>query len=137
MTCAVESRDSRKRWHARALGAPPAIGLALAVTLGAGLPSDDFLALLCGALTAVVCAAMNLFLAFSDLISPLAICPQALRPVANVTPFPSLLYAPGPIAIGAEPPFLWRSTLVLAAWALFTTLCAEIAFRRSQGTSSG
>ena len=135
MTCAVETRDFKKRWHARALGAPPVIGLGLALTLAGGLPSGDFFALLCGALTAVVSAARNLVFALTDLMSPLAICPDALRQLANVTPVPSLFYAPGPIPMGAEPPLLWRSTLVLAAWTFLATLCAELAFRRSQGPS--
>ena len=62
---------------------------------------------------------------------PLDIYPQAMRSIANVTPFPSLLYAPGRIAIGAEPAFVWRTVVVLAAWTVFGVISAHFAFRRA------
>lgn len=121
------------------------------------LPSGGLLALICGALTAVVAATLNLIFCaiiglsaffiedtspiywvwqklsfvFGGLMFPLDIYPPVMRSIANVTPFPSLLYAPGRIAIGAEPAFVWRSVLMLAAWTVFGVLCAHFAFRRA------
>jgi ABC-2 type transport system permease protein len=121
------------------------------------LPSGGPLALVCGALTAVVAATLNLVFyaiiglcsfviedtspiywvwqklsfVFGGLMFPLDIYPDTLHAVANATPFPSLLYGPARIAIGAEPAFIWRTTLVLAAWTLFGVLCAHFAFRRA------
>jgi ABC-2 type transport system permease protein len=121
------------------------------------LPSGGLLALVCGALTAVVAATLNLVFCaiiglsaffiedtspiywvwqklsfvFGGLMFPLDIYPPAMRSIANVTPFPSLLYAPGRIAIGAEPAFVWRTVIVLAAWTVFGVTCAHFAFRRA------
>jgi ABC-2 type transport system permease protein len=105
---------------------------------GSGLPSGGVLALICGALTAVVAAALNLIFCaiiglsafFIEDTSPVYWVWQ-MRALADATPFPSLLYAPGRIAIGAEPAFVWRSVIVLAAWTLFAVLCAHFAFRRA------
>src|SRR5450432_375918 len=123
----------------------------------AGLPSGGLLALICGALTAVVAATLNLIFCaiiglsaffledtspvywvwqklsfvFGGLMFPLDIYPPVMRSIANVTPFPSLLYAPGRIAIGAEPAFVWRTVIVLAAWTIFAVACAHFAFRRA------
>lgn len=122
-----------------------------------GLPGGGPLALICGALTAVVAATLNLIFCaiiglsaffiedtspvywvwqkssfvFGGLLFPLDMYPSSLRTIANATPFPSLLYAPGRIAIGAEPTFIWRSLLVLAAWTVFGVLGAHFAFRRA------
>ncbi len=133
-------------------------GFALSAFLSGGLPSGGPLALICGALTAVVAAALNLLFyaviglsaffiedtspvywvwqklafVFGGLMFPLDMYPASLQRVASFTPFPSLLYAPGRIAIGAEPAFVWRSTLVLAAWAVLATVFAQYAFRRAR-----
>ena len=124
---------------------------------GSGLPSGGVLALICGALTAVVAAALNLIFCviiglsaffiedtspvywvwqklsfvFGGLMFPLDLYPGKMRALADATPFPSLLYAPGRIAIGAEPAFVWRSVIVLAAWTVFGVVCAHFAFRRA------
>jgi ABC-2 type transport system permease protein len=139
-------------------------GLALVLTrvptpegVSIGLPSGGVLALICGALTAVAAATLNLIFCaliglsaffiedtspvywvwqklsfvFGGLMFPLDIYPDTMRAIANATPFPSLLYAPGRIAIGAEPGFVWHTTLVLAAWMVFGVLCAQFAFQRA------
>ncbi len=139
-------------------------GLSLLLTRGAtpdgssiGLPSGGVLGLICGALTAVAAATLNLIFCaliglsaffiedtspvywvwqklsfvFGGLMFPLDIYPDTLRTVANATPFPALLYAPGRIAIGAGAGFIGRTSLVLAAWTVFGVLCAHFAFRRA------
>jgi ABC-2 type transport system permease protein len=124
---------------------------------GAGLPSGGIFSLICGALTAVVAATLNLVFCaliglsaffledtspvywvwqklsfvFGGLMFPLDIYPSAMRSIALATPFPSLLYAPGRIAIGAQPTFVWHTVVVLAAWTLFAVTCAHFAFRRA------
>ena len=132
-------------------------GFGFAFALGGGLPTGGVLALICGALTAVVAATLNLVFyamiglsaffiedtspvywvwqklsfVFGGLMFPLDMYPSALQKIANATPFPSLLYAPGRIAIGAEPAFLWCSTLHLAAWTLVAVFAAHFAYRRA------
>jgi len=134
MTCALELRDQKRRYCQRTPWASTLLGLGVALALSGGLPNGELFALICNALTSVVSATLNLLFAFSDLISPLGLYPEALKPVATVGPYPSLLYAPGSIAIDAEPAFLWRGTLALAGWALAATLWAELAFRRTRKT---
>ncbi|HEX3774742.1 MAG TPA: ABC-2 family transporter protein [Polyangiaceae bacterium] len=121
-------------------------------------PSGGPLALLCGTLTAVVAAALNLVFrtliglsaffvqdtspvywvwqklsfAFGGLLFPLDMYPDSLQSIAAATPFPSLLYAPGRIAIGAEPAFAWRAIATLAVWSIMSVLCVHLAFRRAQ-----
>jgi len=132
-------------------------GFGIALLLSGGLPSGGGLALVCGALTAVVAATLNLIfcgiiglsaffledtspvywvwqkLAFvlGGLMFPLDIYPDAVRSVANATPFPALLYAPGRIAIGAEPAFLAQTALVLAGWLIVAAVSAHFTFRRA------
>ena len=132
-------------------------GLGFAFALGGGLPAGGVLALICGALTAVVAATLNLVFyamiglsaffiedtspvywvwqklsfVFGGLMFPLDMYPSTLQQIADATPFPSLLYAPGRIAIGAEPAFLWRSTLHLAAWTVIAVFAAHFAYRRA------
>jgi ABC-2 type transport system permease protein len=121
-------------------------------------PSGGPLALLCGMLTAVVAAALNLVFramiglsaffvqdtspvswvwqklsfVFGGLMFPLDMYPDSLQSIAAATPFPSLLYAPGRIAIGAEPAFVWHALATLAAWSIVSVLCVHFAFRRAQ-----
>ncbi|MES1173586.1 MAG: hypothetical protein ABUL62_04585 [Myxococcales bacterium] len=132
MTCALEIRDQKSSVARRAPCAPLLVGLGAALAVSAGCTNGDPFALICDALTAVVSAALNLVFACSELLARFEIYPEALRPAAAVTPYPVLLYAPGGLAIDAEPAFLWRGTLALAAWALSATLCAEIAVRRAR-----
>jgi ABC-2 type transport system permease protein len=132
-------------------------GFAIAYALGGGLASGGLLALVCGALTAVVAATLNLVFSaiiglsaffiedtsplywvwqklgfvFGGLMFPLDMYPETVRTVANATPFPSLLYAPGRIAIGAEPAFVWQTTLVLAGWFAVAVVSAHFAYRRA------
>jgi hypothetical protein len=131
MTCALEIRDQKRSPQRRTPCAPMLIGFGAALVVSGGLPDGDPFALICDALTSVVSATLNLLFAFSELMTRLGLYPEALRPAAAGTPYPSLLYAPGGIAIDAEPAFLWAGTLALAAWALAATLCAELAFRRA------
>ncbi|HEX7450631.1 MAG TPA: ABC-2 family transporter protein [Polyangiaceae bacterium] len=135
-------------------------GFGIAYLLSGGLASGGLLALVCGALTAVVAATLNLIFCaiiglsafftedtsplywvwqklafvFGGLMFPLDMYPEAVRTVANATPFPSLLYAPGRIAIGAEPAFLWQTTLVLLGWLVVAVVSAHFAFRRALKT---
>lgn len=132
-------------------------GIGFALALGGGWPSGGVLALICGALTALVAATLNLIFyaliglsaffiedtspvfwvwqklsfVFGGLMFPLDMYPEPLQRVANLTPFPTLLYAPGRIAIGAAPPFIWHTTLLLAAWLLLAAFSAELCFRRA------
>jgi hypothetical protein len=133
MTRALEIHDQKGSLQRCTPCAQLLIGLGAALAVSCcGLPNGDPFALICDALTSVVSAILNLFFVLSDLMAKVGIYPEVLRPVAAVTPYPSLLYAPGGIAIDAEPAFLWRGTLALAAWALSATLYAELAFRRAQ-----
>ena len=132
-------------------------GFGIAYALSGGLPAGGALALVCGALTAVVAATLNLIFCgviglsaffigdtspvywvwqklafvFGGLMFPLDMYPSSVRAIANATPFPSLLYAPGRIAIGAEPAFVWQTALVLAGWLLVAVVSAHFAFRRA------
>jgi len=134
------------------------VGFGLSLCLSGALPGGGLLSLICGALTAVVAAALSLLFyaiiglsaffiedtapvfwvwqklgfVFGGLMFPLDVYPSSLQTLASFTPFPSLLYAPGRIAIGAEPAFLWHATLVLAAWAVFATAFAQLAFQRAR-----
>jgi hypothetical protein len=127
MACGVELHNPRDSLQRRARVARPLIGLGLALVMREGLPSGDLLAQVCAALTAVVSATLDLVFA---LLGSLGIYPDALQPASRVVPFPSVLDVPGRIAIGADPAFRWRATLVLTAWALFLTLCAGVPLRR-------
>ncbi|HET7542517.1 MAG TPA: ABC-2 family transporter protein, partial [Polyangiaceae bacterium] len=103
-------------------------GFSVALALGRELPRGGFSALLAGALAAVGAATLSLLFyaiiglsaffiedtspvqwvwqklsfVFGGLMFPLDVYPRAMQRVASFTPFPSLLYAPGRIAIGAE-----------------------------------
>jgi ABC-2 type transport system permease protein len=124
---------------------------------GTGLPSGGLPALICGALTAVVAATLNLIFCaiiglcaffledtspiywvwqklsfvFGGLMFPLDMYPGPMRAIADLTPFPSLLYGPGRIAVGAEPAFIGHTVMVLAGWTVFGVLAARFAFRRA------
>jgi len=128
-------------------------GFGIAYAPSGGLAFGGLLVLLCGALTAVVAATLNLIFCaiiglsaffvedtsslywvwqklgfvFGGWMFPLDIYPDAVRTVANATPFPSLLYAPGRIGIGAEPAFVWQITLVLAGWLIVRRSCSAAA----------
>jgi len=132
-------------------------GFAMALYLGGGLPSGGVLALVCGALTAVVAATLSLVFTaiiglsaffiedaspvywvwqklgfvFGGLMFPLDIYPNAIQKIAHATPFPSLLYAPGRIAIGASPAFAGQSALLLAIWFALAVAGAHFAFQRA------
>lgn len=132
-------------------------GFGMALYLGGGLPSGGLLALVCGALTAVVAATLNLVFSaiiglsaffvedaspaywvwqklsfvFGGLMFPLDIYPDAMQKIAHATPFPSLLYAPGRIAIGASPAFASESGLRLALWLGLAIVTANYAYRRA------
>lgn len=133
------------------------LGFALAAVLSGGLPLGGALGLVCGALTALIAAGLQLlFLAiiglsaffiqdtapiywvwqklsfvFGGLMFPLDLYPDTLQKVAGVTPFPWLLYAPGRVAIGAEPAFLWKTTLALATWLVISVFVGQVAYRRA------
>ena len=132
-------------------------GFFVALALAGGLPSGGVLALVCGALTAVVAATLNLLFCaiiglsaffiedtsplywvwqksgfvFGGLMFPLDMYPDAMQRLAHATPFPSLLYAPGRIAIGAPPNFTWHATLQLAAWTCLAVALAHVVFKRA------
>ena len=132
-------------------------GFGIAFALSGQLPSGGCLALLCGALTAVVAATLNLIFSgiiglsaffiedtspvywvwqklafvFGGLMFPLDMYPDTVRRIASATPFPSLLYAPGRVAIGADSGFVWQTTLVLAGWLIVAIVSAHFAFRRA------
>jgi ABC-2 type transport system permease protein len=132
-------------------------GFGIAYALSGGLAAGGLLALLCGALTAVVAATLNLIFSaiiglsaffiedtsplywvwqkmafvFGGLMFPLDMYPETVRSIANATPFPSLLYAPGRIAIGAELAFLWQTTLLLAGWLAVAIVSAHVAYKRA------
>jgi ABC-2 type transport system permease protein len=134
-----------------------ALGLGIACALSGGLPGGGALALVCGAFTAVAAATLNLvFSATIGLCSffiedtsplywvwqklafvcgggmfPLEMYPDALRGAANASPFQPISYAPGPIALGAEPGLVWLAELVLAGWLLVAAITAHFAFRRA------
>jgi hypothetical protein len=132
MTCALEIHDQKRSRQRRTPCPPMLIGLGAAIAVSGGLPVGDPFALICSALTSVVSAALNLFFAFSEVMAGLGVYPDALQPATAIAPYPSLLYAPSGIVIDAEPAFVWRGTLALAAWALSATLCAELSSRRTQ-----
>jgi ABC-2 type transport system permease protein len=132
-------------------------GVGIAYALSGGLASGGLLALLCGALTAVVAATLSLVFCaiiglsaffvedtsplywvwqklsfvFGGLMFPLDMYPETVRTVASATPFPSLLYAPGRIAIGAEPAFVWQTSLALAGWLIVAVVSAHFAYQRA------
>jgi ABC-2 type transport system permease protein len=134
------------------------IGFTIAFALGGELPRGGGFALLCGALMAVVAATLSLLFyaiiglsaffiedtspvywvwqklsfVFGGLMFPLDVYPRTLQRVASFTPFPSLLYAPGRIATGVPPAFLWHSILVLGMWLVIATAFAQLAFQQAQ-----
>jgi ABC-2 type transport system permease protein len=134
-----------------------ALGVGTACALSAGLPGGGALALICGAFTAVAAATLNLvFSATIGLCSffiedtsplywvwqklafvcgggmfPLEMYPDAVRGAADAAPFRSISYAPGPIALGAEPGLVWLAELVIASWLLVAAITAQFAFRRA------
>jgi ABC-type uncharacterized transport system permease subunit len=122
---------------------------------GVALPSSGVCSSICGALTAVVAATLNLVFCallglsafffedtspvywvwqklsfvFGGSTFPLDIYPSALRSLALESPFPTLLYAPGRIAMAAQPSFVWHAVVV--AWISFAVTCAYCAVRRA------
>ena len=128
-----------------------------ATSVGA-LPSGGALALVCGAFVAFLAALLNLVFSaliglcaffiqdtspvywvwqklgfvFGGLLFPLELYPDSIRQVASFTPFPSLLYAPGKIAVGADAPFVWHSLLLLGMWGLIGVSSAHFAFGRAR-----
>jgi ABC-type uncharacterized transport system permease subunit len=132
-------------------------GFGVALLLSGGQPGGGALALVCSALMAV--AAATLSLVFSATIGlcaffmedtspvywvwqkfafvcggstfPLDMYPCPLPGAANATPFPSIFYAPGRIAIGTEPGFAWHTALGLAGCLLVAAITGHSAFRRA------
>jgi ABC-type uncharacterized transport system permease subunit len=115
------------------------------------------LALICGALTAVVATSLNLVFSglsgvcalfvedpsaiywfwqklsfvFGGLIFPLDLYPRTLSGAADLTPFPTLLDASGRVALGAEPGFAWHTLLALGAWIALRVISTRFALRRA------
>lgn len=124
---------------------------------GMSAPAGGPLALICGALTAVVATSSNLVFSglsgvcalfvedpsaiywfwqklsfvFGGLIFPLDLYPRHLSGAADLTPFPALLDASGRVALGAEPSFAWHTLLALGAWIALKVISARFALRRA------
>jgi len=124
---------------------------------GMSAPAAGPLALICGALMAVVATSLNLVFSglsgvwalfvedpsaiywfwqklsflFGGLIFPLDLYPRNLSGAADLTPFPALLDASGRVALGAEPGFAWHTLLALGAWIALKMISARFAARRA------
>jgi ABC-2 type transport system permease protein len=65
------------------------------------------------------------------LILPLAIYPEWLRTLAEVTPFSALLHGPGRMALGWDPALALRTAAMLVGWTALTALATALVWRRA------
>jgi ABC-type uncharacterized transport system permease subunit len=124
---------------------------------GMSAPVAGPLALICGALTAVVATSSNLVFSglsaacalfaedpsavywfwqklsfvFGGLLFPLDLYPRTLSSAADLTPFPALLDASSRVALGAEPSFAWHTLLALGCFIAFKVISVRFAARRA------
>ena len=70
---------------------------------------------------------MHLFL--SGLVAPLDVYPAWLRSIAELTPFPYLIYFPAQLLLGHQPPLL-KAGLVLGAWGSLAFVMYRVLWRR-------
>lgn len=76
------------------------------------------------------------FLFGSGLIAPLDVYPDAVRRLAELTPFPYLIYHPVNLLLGRELPLL-QAALVLSGWGLGAWLVQRFLWRRGLERYSG
>jgi ABC-2 type transport system permease protein len=66
------------------------------------------------------------YMFLSGMVAPLDVYPESVRRIAELTPFPHMLYFPAQLLVG-KPVDAWKSVIVLSiwgiiGWALYRTL---------------
>ncbi len=69
------------------------------------------------------------FLFLSGMVAPLDVFPPLARRIAELTPFPHMLYLPAELLVGHDPP-LTKPALVMAAWGVGAFVVYRLLWRR-------
>ncbi|MBN2450939.1 MAG: ABC-2 family transporter protein [Lentisphaeria bacterium] len=72
----------------------------------------------------------SLYLFLSGYLAPLDVFPPAARALAEITPFPYMIYLPARVLTGQPVPHLGRGLAIMGAWALGFMVLQRLLWRR-------
>ncbi len=120
MTCNLEFRDLRKRFHEPASGGVPAVGC-VAARAGA-------------ALTSFLAASLDVLLLFSAMLGLSLLFIEEAGPVFWISNELAFAFGGSTFSLdiypGSEPAFLWHATLLLVCWLALMSLVKFALHRR-------